>query len=48
LPTHLIGCISGDPIGVFLFPDAEPCNEEAQRQLKARLELFYHGVLKHP
>ncbi|MDN4035642.1 TetR/AcrR family transcriptional regulator [Massilia sp. YIM B02443] len=48
LPTHLIGCISGDPIGRFLFPDAEPCNEEAQRQLKARLELFYHGVLKHP
>ena len=48
LPSYLIGCINGDPIGRFLFPDAEPCNEEAQRQLKARLALFYHGVLKHP
>lgn len=48
LPTHLIGCISGDPIGRFLFPDAEPCAQEAQRLLAARLELFYHGVLKHP
>jgi len=48
LPAHLIGCINGDPIGRFLFPNSEPCNDEAQRQLAARLELFYYSVLKHP
>ena len=48
LPTYLISCINGDPIGRFLFPNAEPCNEEALRLLAARLALFYHGVLKHP
>jgi TetR/AcrR family transcriptional repressor of mexJK operon len=46
LPAHLIGCINGDPIGRFLFPDAEPAGEEARRQLAARLDLFYRGVLK--
>jgi len=44
--THLIGCINGDPVGRFLFPDAEPSGEEAQRQLAARMELFYSSVLK--
>lgn len=48
VPIHLIGCINGDPIGRFLFPESEPGREEALRQLSARLELFYHGVLKHP
>ncbi|WP_137171747.1 TetR/AcrR family transcriptional regulator [Massilia sp. HP4] len=48
VPTHLIGCICGDPIGRFLFPDAEPMSEEARRQLAARLELFYSSVLKNP
>ena len=48
VPIHLIGCISGDPIGRFLFPESLPGEEEARRQLAARLELFYHGVLKHP
>ena len=47
LPTHLIGCICGDPIGRFLFPDAEPTREEARRELAARLELFYRSVLKN-
>jgi len=47
VPTHLIGCICGDPIGRFLFPDAEPTHEEARRQLAARLELFYAAVLKN-
>lgn len=47
LPAHLIGCISGDPIGRFLFPDAEPSGLEARRQLAARLDLFYYGVLKN-
>lgn len=46
LPAHLIGCINGDPIGRFLFPDAEPSGTEARRQLAARLDLFYYGVLK--
>ena len=46
VPTHLIGCICGDPIGRFLFPDAEPTHAEARRQLAARLDLFYSGVLK--
>ena len=46
LVTHLIGCINGDPIGRFLFPEAEPSGEEARRQLAARLELFYRSVLK--
>ncbi|MEW7848908.1 TetR/AcrR family transcriptional regulator [Massilia aurea] len=44
--THLIGCINGDPIGRFLFPDAEPAGEEARQQLAARMELFYSSVLK--
>ena len=47
LSAHLIGCINGDPIGRFLFPDAEPVGMEARRQLAARLDLFYRGVLKH-
>jgi len=44
--THLIGCINGDPIGRFLFPDAEPSGEEARQQLAARMELFYSSALK--
>lgn len=48
VPIHLIGCINGDPIGRFLFPEAEPSREEAHRQLDARLDLFYHGILKQP
>lgn len=47
VPVHLIGCICGDPIGRFLFPNAEPTREEAHRQLAARLDLFYAGVLKN-
>lgn len=47
VPVHLIGCICGDPIGRFLFPDAAPTREEARRNLAARLELFYAGVLKN-
>lgn len=48
IPIHLIGCINGDPIGRFLFPESQPGREEARRQLAARIELFYHGVLKQP
>jgi len=48
VPIHLIACINGDPIGRFLFPESEPGREESRRQLTARLELFYHGVLKEP
>ena len=48
LPAYLIGCISGDPIGRFLFPEQEPCGEEARNLLAQRMELFYHSVLKHP
>jgi len=47
LPIHLIGCICGDPIGRFLFPDTQPTREEARRELAARLELFYASVLKN-
>lgn len=47
LPAHLIGCICGDPIGRFLFPDAEPTGDAARTQLAARLELFYRSVLKN-
>lgn len=47
LPAHLIGCICGDPIGRFLFPDAEPSGDEAQRLLAARLGLFYRSILKN-
>lgn len=46
LAAHLIGCISGDPMGRFLFPHAEPTGDEARRQLAARLDLFYWSVLK--
>ncbi|WP_429207094.1 TetR/AcrR family transcriptional regulator [Massilia sp. UYP11] len=46
LPIHLIGCISGDPIGRFLFPETTPTREQAQCELAARLELFYASVLK--
>lgn len=48
LPTHLISCINGDPIGRFLFPEQAPCGAEAQRLLAERMELFYRSVLKHP
>lgn len=48
LPAHLICCIKGDAINRFLFPHNEPEGEEAQRQLAARLDLFYHAVLKDP
>jgi TetR/AcrR family transcriptional repressor of mexJK operon len=46
LVTHLISCISGDPIGRFLFPDAEPQGADAQQLLATRMELFYSSVLK--
>ncbi|MBQ5947163.1 TetR/AcrR family transcriptional regulator [Massilia sp. ST3] len=48
LPPYLISCINGDPLGRFLFPDQEPCGEEAERLLAQRMELFYRSVLKHP
>ena len=48
LPAYLIGCISGDPIGRFLFPEQEACGEEAQRLLSQRMELFYRSILKSP
>ena len=47
LPAHLISCVCGDPMGRFLFADEEPTVDEAQRQLAARLDLFYRGVLKN-
>lgn len=48
VPVHLIGCINGDPMGRFLFPDSEALREQASRELPARIELFYHSVLKQP
>jgi len=48
LPAHLIGCIIGDPILRFLVPDNAPSTDAMQHQLKARMALFYYGVLKHP
>ncbi|WP_026354105.1 TetR/AcrR family transcriptional regulator [Massilia niastensis] len=48
LPSHLITCISGDPILRFLFADADPDGEQARRLLAQRMELFYHSVLRRP
>jgi TetR/AcrR family transcriptional regulator, mexJK operon transcriptional repressor len=46
LPTFLITCISGDYVTRYLFPQ-NATREEAQRQLRERLDLFYRGVLRN-
>jgi TetR/AcrR family transcriptional repressor of mexJK operon len=46
LPTMLLGCISGDMLARMLFPQPEMAREELQRQLDARLAVFYRGVLR--
>jgi TetR/AcrR family transcriptional repressor of mexJK operon len=46
LPTLLLSCISGDPVARLLFPQPEAPRAELQRQLDARLAVFYRGVLR--
>lgn len=48
LPSILTNTISGDPMARFLFPQAQPGPDEAQRQLAQRLLLFYRAILREP
>lgn len=49
LPGHLIGCVMGDAIRMYLFDLPMPeFDAEHERALNHRLELFYRAVLLNP
>jgi AcrR family transcriptional regulator len=45
LPGHLMGCINGDQLCRFVFPQQKPTRKEALLELDRRLELFYRSIL---
>jgi TetR/AcrR family transcriptional repressor of mexJK operon len=45
LPMYLLNTIAGDQLGRFLHPHPLP-QQEMERQLDARLQLFYRSVLR--
>jgi TetR/AcrR family transcriptional repressor of mexJK operon len=46
LPALLLGCIGGDQMARLLLPPTQLSRAELQRQLDARLAVFYRGVLR--
>ena len=46
LPVFLINCIIGDPYERMMFPETLHGQDEAERALDKRLDLFYQAVLK--
>jgi TetR/AcrR family transcriptional repressor of mexJK operon len=45
---HLISCIKGDQLRTLLFSAPSETRAETTARLHQRLDLFYHGVLRHP
>jgi TetR/AcrR family transcriptional repressor of mexJK operon len=45
LPGHLMGCIAGDQLCRFVFPQQKLTRKEALCELDRRLALFYRSVL---
>jgi hypothetical protein len=45
LPSFLMTCIAGEQMMNLMRPPQQHSPEEIQRELEARLDLFYHSVL---